>query len=264
MSVDDVADLAPGGRAAAAGPPPRNVLMKPMEPIRKRKLYEDIVERIETAIHSGDYPPGHPLPAERELMETFGVGRTSVREALFALQRMGLVTINSGERARVAEPSAGAMVSELSGAARRLLAQPGGPAHFQQARALLEAGLARHAAEIAGPDDIKALKRVLDANHAAIDNPATFQKTDVEFHYTLARISRNPIFAALHVGLVEWLTEQREITLRIKGAAKAAYRCHKKIYDAIVAKDPAAAETAMRDHLNEVAEYYRKSERARF
>src|SRR6476646_3875327 len=102
-------------------------------PIRRRKLYEDVALRIEEMILEGRYAPGDQLPAERELMEEFGVGRSAVREAMLSLQKMGLVTVSSGERARVTTPTAYVLVSELSGAARLLLSQEGGIGRFQEA-----------------------------------------------------------------------------------------------------------------------------------
>lgn len=228
-------------------------------PIRRRKLYEDVVERLEAAINEGHYAPGDQLPAERELMEAYGVGRTSVREALFALQRMGLIAISSGERARVSQPSAGTMIGELSGVARHLLAKPGGAHHFQQARTMFEVGVARLAAEAATPEDIARLEAALAANRAALDQARTFERTDVAFHFVLAEITRNPILTALHDGLSEWLTEQRTTSLKARGAAQAAYAAHRRIYEAVAARDPQAAAEAMRAHLSEVGDYYWKA-----
>ncbi|WP_439495309.1 transcriptional regulator NanR [Bosea sp. (in: a-proteobacteria)] len=228
-------------------------------PIRRRKLYEDIVERLEAAINEGHYAPGDQLPAERELMEAYGVGRTAVREALFALQRMGLIAISSGERARVSQPSAGTMIGELSGVARYLLAKPGGAHHFQQARTMFEIGVARLAAEIATPEDIARLEAALAANRAALEQGRAFERTDVAFHFVLAEITRNPIFTALHDGLSEWLTEQRTTSLKARGAAQAAYAAHKRIHEAVAAHDPQAAAEAMRAHLSEVGDYYWKA-----
>jgi DNA-binding FadR family transcriptional regulator len=225
-------------------------------PIRRRKLFEDVVERLETAINDGRYAPGDQLPAEREMMEAYGVGRTAIREALFALQRMGLIIINSGERARVSQPSAGTMIGELSGVARRLLAKPDGAHHFQQARGMFEVGVARLAAETATPEDIARLEAALADNRAALDRGRGFDRTDVAFHLVLAEITRNPILTALHTGLTEWLTEQRTTSLKARGSAKAAYAAHEQIYRAIVARDPQAAADAMRAHLDEVGDYY--------
>lgn len=226
------------------------------EPVRRRKLFEEIVVRLEQAILDGRIKPGDQLPSERELMELYGVGRTSVREALFTLQRMGLVSINSGERARAMEPTAEALVSELSGAARHLLAQPGGVRHFQEARMFFEVGLVREAARHATDRDLAALAAALEENRKAIGHPNTFERTDVAFHFVLAQMTRNPIFVALHAAIADWLMEQRTTSLRIKGAGRTAYEAHSRIYDAIASRDPDQAETAMREHLEEVNRRY--------
>lgn len=224
--------------------------------IRRRKLYEELVVRIEERIQRAEYRPGDQLPSERELMEAYGVGRTSVREALFALQKMGLVTISGGARARVRAPTAQALVSELSGIARHLLSQPGGIEHFQQARVLLEVALARHAAAHATEEQVARLGAALDQNRRAIGNGKEFERTDVAFHYVLAEIPRNPIFTALHEAIAQWLLEQRETSILARGSAQAAYRAHERIHAAIVARDSDAAEQAMREHLAQVHGYY--------
>src|SRR5262245_15371462 len=185
--------------------------------IRRRRLYEEVARRLEAMIQEGEYSPGDQLPSERELMKQFGVGRPAVREALFALQKMGLVAINSGERARVTRPTPGVVFASLAGAARHLLAAPDGVRHFQEARAFFEIGLARYAAQHATPGDLDTLKAALEANRKSIDNLAAFERTDVAFHYVLAVIPRNPIFTAIHEAIVAWLTEQRTITLRTAG-----------------------------------------------
>lgn len=228
------------------------------EPIRRRKLYEEVAARLEAAISEGVYRPGDQLPSEREIMETFKVGRTSVREALFALKKMGLITISSGERARVIEPTAETLIGELSGAARQLLAQPDGVRHFQHARRLFEMALARNAASTATEADLEELVRALEANRRAIGDPDAFPRTDIAFHFVLATISRNPIFVALHHAIEAWLAEQRQTSIRASGSDKAAHAAHKRIYEAIAQRQPDAAEAAMRDHLAEVEQFYWK------
>lgn len=203
---------------------------------------------------------GDQLPSERELMETFGVGRSAVREAMLLLQRMGLVAVSSGERSRVLTPSPKALLGELSGAARLLLAQPGGAVHFQQARALFEIGLARLAAQIATEADLVRLRTALAANHAALGDLDRFRDTDVAFHLAIAEIPRNPIFTSLHEAVVAWLTEQRATSGRVPGAGEAAYEAHARIADAIAAHDPIEAQQAMQDHLEAVATLYWKAQ----
>ena len=228
-------------------------------PIRRRKLSEEAALRLEAMIREGTFPPGTLLPPERELMKVFGVGRASIREALFALNRMGLVLLRNGERPRVTTPTPETLITELSGSARHFLSQPDGAAYFQEARALFETGVARLAAARATAEDIERLRQALEANMAARGDRARFERTDVAFHYVLATIAKNPIFTAVHDALVEWLTSQRTMSLRVPGAEKGAAEAHRRVYEAVAARDPEAAARAMEDHLKEVAALVRRS-----
>ncbi len=164
--------------------------------------------------------------------------------------------VSSGERAKVTAPTADTLVMELSGAARLLLAQDGGIEQFQEARTLFEVGLARLAAQRPTREDLEALRDALGANGRAIDNPPDFMRTDVAFHYAIAAIPRNPIFTSMYNAVVEWLTEQRVISGRAPDAGRAAFDAHTRIFDAIAAHDPAAAQIAMQEHLDQVTKLY--------
>ncbi|HXQ40314.1 MAG TPA: transcriptional regulator NanR [Candidatus Udaeobacter sp.] len=231
-------------------------------PIRRRKLSEEAALRLEAMIRDGTFPEGALLPPERELMKMFGVGRASIREALYALGRMGLVQVRTGERPLVTRPTPENLITELSGAARHFLSQPHGVEHFQESRALFEVGVARLAAMRANDEDIARLKHALDANAAARGDLGRFERTDVAFHYVVARITRNPIFTAVHDALVEWLTSQRTITLRSPGAEDMAFESHRQIFEGVAARDPEAAARAMDTHLKQVAEQIRRTTEA--
>lgn len=207
---------------------------------------------------SGELAPGDRLPSERELMSAFGVGRGSVREALFALQKMGLVALSPGERAHVIRPTARALVRELSGAARQLLAAPEGVRHFQEARQLLECALAREAATRATPAGLQALHDAMEAHRTARDRQKAIA-ADVLFHYRIAEMSANPVLSALHAALGEWLREQRATSVQMPGAKQAAAAAHRLVYDAIAAGRPDAAARAMGGHLDEVEAFYWKA-----
>src|SRR4051794_35597787 len=156
--------------------------------IRRRRLYEDVASGLEAMIHDGTFKPSDPLPSERELTVQFGVGRTAVREALFHLQKMGVIELKSGERAKVTRPTPEVVLEGLSGAARHMLAQPDGVRQFQDARAFFEIGLARHAAKHASAADLRELSAALETNRQSIGDLAKFERTDVAFHYVLAVI----------------------------------------------------------------------------
>lgn len=220
-----------------------------------RKKFEEIAEHLELSIFSGHLSVGDKIPSERALMDQFGVGRSTVREALFMLQRKGLLETRAGAAARVSRPDADTMVSDLSGAARHMLSQPDGVRHLQNARRLFETGLARFAARHATKDDLATLKSALDANGAAADQ-ATFERTDLTFHYTLAMISHNPVFTSIHHALMAWLAEQRSVSARAGATRSEIFQQHRAIYEAIAAADISAAEDAMEAHLATVSRYY--------
>jgi DNA-binding FadR family transcriptional regulator len=235
-----------------------NSTLRNPAPIRRRKLYEDVVARLEELIHTEELKPGEPLPSERDLMLQFGVGRPAIREALFALSRMGLVEVANGERPRVSSPTPRTLLGELSGAARLMLSKPEGVYHFQEARTLFESALAEEAARVATRTDVLALERALHANKQAIGDLVRFQQTDVAFHLAIASIPRNPIYLALHEAIVDWLNEQRSVSLRQLGIDELAFASHRKLFEAIKDKDPDAARHAMRSHLEEISDRYWK------
>jgi DNA-binding FadR family transcriptional regulator len=227
-----------------------------MTVIRPRKLYEEIARRLEERIQDDALVPGDQLPSERDLMREYGVGRPAIREALFHLQSMGLVSLRSGERARVARPTPKVVLDSLAGSARYLLAEPNGVRHFQEARAFFEIGLVRYAAEHATPQDLRDLKAALETNRRSLGDLAKFEKTDVEFHYAIAKIPQNPIYEAIHSSIAVWLVEQRHVTLTYPGSNQIAYDFHAEIYDAIAAREVDRAGDVIKAHLDQVAALY--------
>ena len=87
--------------------------------IKRSKLFEQVAEVLERRIQDQSLPAGAELPSERDLMKEFGVGRPAVREALFHLQRMGLVEMRPGARAQAGN-SVGARRDAFSGRQRAL------------------------------------------------------------------------------------------------------------------------------------------------
>lgn len=228
---------------------------------QRRKRYEEIAEHLELLIFSGRLSVGDKIASERELMLRFAVGRSTVREALFALQRKGLLSARPGAAARVTKPTPQTMVSDLSGAARHLLSQPGGIRDLQHARSLLEVGLAREAALHASEEDLTALSEALEANRRAAEDAAPsdqseFVRTDLTFHYTLAMIAHNPIYTSLNHALNQWLAEQRSVSARSGVSRTEVYREHRAVHDAILRRDAAGAQEAMETHLATVHRNY--------
>lgn len=230
-------------------------------PLGRRKRADEIAEQIERAISTGEFKEGNPMPSEKELSERFGVGRPSVRQALFILQQQGLVEITSGERARVTAPSGKFLAGQLASLVRRMAATDEGHQYMAQTRLLFEAGVAWQAARVATDADILRLKSALDANVAAIGNTGAFIRTDAAFHYELVVITRNAVFTGIHDALVGWLIDQRTTTIHMPDADRLSIRDHTAIYEAVAARDPMRAFHEMTSHLMLISELYRESKR---
>ncbi len=220
-----------------------------------RKKYQEIAEHFELLVLSGKLKPGDRLPAERQIMEEFDAGRSSVREALFSLQRQGLLTSRPGAVPRVSVPTVDGIFAELSGPMRHYLNRPEGLRQMQDARALLEIGLARRAAKLATDADIASLSRALEANRSASDLD-NFVQTDIAFHLAIAKISRNPVFESLNAALSDWLKDQRVRSSAASPDFSDVCAQHEKIFDAIKSRDVEEAANAMDSHLEIVAQRY--------
>jgi GntR family transcriptional repressor for pyruvate dehydrogenase complex len=232
-----------------------------MAPLRRLRLFEQVVDVLEQRICDRELLAGAELPSERQLMAEFGVGRTAIREALFHLQQVGLLDLRAGSRARVTVPNAEVVMTSLSGSAKYLLSDDNGIQHFQDACALFETGLARDAARIATARDIRRLRDALDANYNSIGNISRFDDSDVAFHSAIATIPRNPIYVVVHRAIIAWLVDQRRVTLSYPGQNRVAFDAHVAIFEAIKVHDPELADARMRSHLDQVAKLYWKVRR---
>jgi GntR family transcriptional repressor for pyruvate dehydrogenase complex len=114
-----------------------------LEPVKSIRIYEDIVRQVKALIADGRLTSGDRLPPERELAERFRVSRTSVREALRALQSRGLIEIRAGEGAFVQDVSVEALIEPL---ALVILPHREAVGELFEARLLLEPAIAALAA----------------------------------------------------------------------------------------------------------------------
>ncbi len=230
------------------------------EPIQRRKLSHEVLERLLARIRGGEWPEGEHLPSERQLMENFGVGRPVVREALQALERMRLISITHGERARVLPLNAQSVIAQVADIARHLLSiSPKTLEQLKEARLFFEVGMVRIAAERATKADVLRLRAALAAQQRADD--AAFLKCDMEFHRCIATISGNPIYAALSQAIFEWLEAFYVSLVRVHGAENITIAEHTKICDCIAAHDPDGAAAAITAHLTRASKLYRRLER---
>lgn len=226
------------------------------QPIQRRKLYEQVEDRLRDWIVGGTLKPGDRLPSEHDLMERFGVGRPAVREALLTLERQGFLRLRSGSPAEVTRPSPSAVLQELTTSVRSFMADQAGMRNLQAARQLIECAIAREVARVRTAEDVEGMAAALAAHEASLGDPVRFESADVAFHASIVRSISNPIFESTHVALSSWLLDQRRTTLMLPGRDESTLDEHRAVFDAIQKGDPDAAEAAMANHLERTVDYY--------
>lgn len=223
-----------------------------------RKLSDAVGAELLERLQRGEFAPGDPLPSERDLMQAHGVGRPAIREALQGLQRMGLIEISHGRRARVSAPSVGRMVDQIGESMRLFLASsPASLEQLKEARLIFEMEMARIAARKRSASDIVRLRGILQAQTEAASDLERFVARDGDFHREIAAITGNPIFAALSEAIFRWLAASYRGAVSVPGLEVLTLNEHAQIVAAIAAGTPDSASKQMADHLNRANELYR-------
>ena len=217
-----------------------------LEPIKSTRIYEEIVRQIKTMISEGRLKSGDQLPPERDLAEKFLVSRTSVREALRALESLGLVEIRPGEGTFVREVSIESLIQPL---ALVMLSQREAIGELFEARRLLEPLIAGLAAVRATRDDLQEMGRILDDQAREITAGRTGLAQDAQFHTAIGTAAHNRAISRIVHALMDLLTQSREESLKTPGRPERSHEDHRRILGAIAKRSESAARQAMLDHL---------------
>ena len=230
-----------------------------IEPIIRRKLSDEVFDRLENMITSGELTPGDEMPSERVLMERFGVGRPAIREAMQSLAKMGLVSISHGERAKVLKLTARSIFQQVDPTAKIMLAQSMDTLEdLKSARIFFERGIVREIAQKTTEDDIAELREIIERQRKSLGDADAFIAADMEFHVRIARIAGNPILVAVSEAMLAWLKEYHTHMLIWTGKEKYTLVEHEEILDCLSAKDADRAEAAMLRHLERSRTLYKK------
>lgn len=210
-----------------------------------------IAKRMLDLFVSGNIEPGTRLPPERELASSLGIGRSAVREALAALEILGIVDVRPGSgtymRSEVSELLPEALNWGLILGAPRTLELIAVRGHLE----VMAARLAAHQITVA---QLAELEKYLDVMSENFENPTKFIEADLKFHLLIAKAAGNQVLSGLLQSIRSLLRVWVERGLGAREDATLAYVEHRAVYEALSTRDADAAERAMSGHMSTAGE----------
>jgi len=218
--------------------------------VPRLSLSDHIVEQIADLIARGALKPGDRIPSEKQLCEKFGVGRTSVREALRSLSVMGVLESHMGDGTFVASDASRFLERSFQWG---LILNPKMVSDLIETRLMLESHNAQLAAAKAGPDDLARIEESIRQMEAHVGDPAQYLEHDLQFHLTIAQATQNSILQSLlsttRGYLQAWIRETLARPEETEKRARLSIAEHKRILRALRDKDADAARQAMSAHI---------------
>jgi GntR family transcriptional regulator, transcriptional repressor for pyruvate dehydrogenase complex len=217
-------------------------------PIDRRKTYELVAERLIQQIGAGQLKPGDALPTERELVQSYAVGRSSVREALRMLESKGLIAANGNGTFSVAE-----LRSPLNNSFDLLVTLDAASyAELFEVRRFVEGESAALAAQRRTKPQLRRMESEIEAMAAGLGSEEQFIAADLRFHLTVAESTRNRVLVYLMHAIRNLLQRSLSSSYHIPGSPEGAIEMHRLIFDAIAAKRPEEARQRMQEHVARV------------
>lgn len=218
-----------------------------LRPVARGRLYELVIERLRAHVVSADLARGSRLPAERDLAKRLGVSRSSVAQAIVALEVQGLVETRHGGGVYLrrdtleVEP-----VADLV-ARKQLLPD------VLDARDALETKLAQLAATRRTDEDLERIEAALQVMRGQVSAGDPPMEGDRLFHTAVVRAAHSNLLAAFYDEIRAEIATSRSESLRQPGRPEQSLADHEQIADAIRGGDPRGAAAAMHLHVDHVS-----------
>ena len=210
-----------------------------------------VIDRIIASVAEGRLKPAARMPSIEALARQLSVGRTSVREALMALELVGIVEIRHGGGTFVREDVSGFFLKPLSW---RALLDRSKVVALAETRRCMESELAAMAAQRATPEHVTEIERQLLRMEAACHEPKAYVQADPQFHLAVWRAAGNEVMLNMLTSILGLL--RRVVAAAVShapGSIEAGLLAHRQIFEAIASRDAEAARFSMRRHLDYVA-----------
>lgn len=224
--------------------------------IKNTKVHQQVIEQIKHSIYEGKLKKGDKLPTAKELQETLGVSRSSIREAFSALELIGVIETRTGEGTFISNNES--TMKFLEPLSMILALEENIVEELLEFRMVLECDCIRLATERITDEELDEMKKYIDSLEAMEGNEESSIEADMMFHYTIGKASKNKV-------LYQVLTSISEVmNLHIKNTRtklvsnpltmKRFVEQHMDIYHAMKNRDADEAIKAVQGHLNYLKE----------
>ena len=217
--------------------------------ITKATLADDLAQRVNSMIQSGSYEPGDRLPTINEMARGFGVGHTTLREALRKLEALGVITIRHGSGVYVEKNYDTLLMTNpvyLGTVSKKLMLD------LIDARVPIEVRSAVLAAEHRTAEHISRMETLLANAGEQLHNDAVLTRTNMSFHRQVAVASKNAVLTQMLEVLANLFDKEQRTILNIHGHRERDHEEHLGILEALRKRDAQEAERLMRLHLEGV------------
>ncbi|AGX41397.1 FadR/GntR family transcriptional regulator [Clostridium saccharobutylicum] len=224
--------------------------------IKTPKVYDQVIEEIKNKIKNGEIKKGDKLPSEREMAESLGVSRTSVREALRALEVIGLVESRQGAGNYIRTNFNNSLFEPLS---IMFMLQESSPKEMYDLRETLELQCAKLSAKNIEDNELELLTAILDRMYVAESEEESLE-LDIKFHYLLAKTSRNVLLInvveVISQLMDEFIKKSRMQILHEGNTRENLLDIHENLVRALKCRDELKVSSAMKEHFDLIRKAY--------
>jgi GntR family transcriptional repressor for pyruvate dehydrogenase complex len=221
-----------------------------LTPVRRKKLPDNLAERIQAYIIERDFKPGDRLPSTAELAARFEVGHPTLREGLKKLETIGIISVKHGSGIYVGENVNRIFlinpVLQEKEPTRKILLD------LIEAREPIELQSVGLAAERITGEELQALRSLLDSAKEHLEEDEILSQVNMGFHKAIASASGNTVLWQVLEALTSLFREEQRALIHIYASRLKDYEQHEQIFEALKNKNKELAVARMRSHLASV------------
>lgn len=225
-------------------------------PNKNPKVYDQVIEQIKNKIKCGEIKKGDKLPSEREMAESIGVSRTSVREAIRALEVVGLVESRQGAGNYIKTNFDNSLFEPLS---VMFMLQESSVEEMYDLRETLELQCAKLCAKKIEDNELALLNAIVDRMYIAGSEEESLE-LDIKFHYLIAKASRNVllinVLEVISQLMDEFIQKSRMQILHEGNTKESLLEIHENLLRALKCRDELKVYNSMKEHFNLIRKAY--------